>query len=96
MSDFSEIEFNRRMSELDSHPAVNDQFMPWPDYYNDLNQLMPIAWKYNIQLLKSRDGFQGEVTVCKGGGEKEIHLTTVMEPVEAIRKCLWQIAQEQK
>lgn len=90
---FKEIEFNRRMSELDCHPAVNDVTMPWPDYYNDLNQLMPLAWKYklDVYLEDTKDGTVPEWWCSSFYGSTKVRK---MHPIQAIRDCLWTIWQE--
>ena len=69
--EFTEQEFNLAMAELDGYTEFDDAaffaeklvkidgyWMALPDYYFDLNQLMPITWKHAIQEIVFADDFE--------------------------------------
>ena len=108
MSDFTEQEFNEAMADLmDVHVSwgiskgrtINmviaghwayASFMP----YNDLNQLMPIAWKYGVHLVGYHDN--SVFAQAKGWSIKSGIYQGEDKETKATRQCLWQIAKEQK
>ena len=100
-----EHEFNKLMAEFKGlnistngthyHPKGGGMF-PLPDYYNDLNLLMPLAWEHYIDLY-----FDSEENLWTAENEQS-PLTMVMfsktdkNPIQAVRACLIAIAKEQK
>jgi len=73
-----------REAWLKGHIAVND-------YYNDLNLLMPLAWKYGIYVTEMCGEFTGHyypVNVKKRYTSKD------KDPIQAIRDCLTAIAKD--
>jgi len=102
------IDFNRKMAELKgfrpfgTHGIMcydeNEDVMPTPDYYNDLNLLMPLAWKFSVTSesdpeddpewsaykTKSRDSY----------GPYILGFSQNKDPKEAIRQCLIKIYEE--
>lgn len=96
MSDFTPEEFNLAMAELEgSKIAPSDdtdrvltiktaepdiQYFSRVNPYSDLNQLMPIAWKY---------GAIQQALLCAEDVTYEAFL-------KAIRQCLWAIYQKTK
>lgn len=65
-------EFNKHCALLDGHDNDFDQFDPEVDkYFNDLNLLMPLAWKHRIELTWIKRpvyGWSAITRFSKGGG----------------------------
>lgn len=106
MSEFTEQEFNLAMAELfcgdENYVEHYGEILLDPsgslvwdvvfNPYSDLNQLMPIAWKYYITVVfhGTPDGCNWRAEDLNGIYRREA------TPVEAIRQCLWQIYKEWK
>jgi hypothetical protein len=62
------------------------------DYYNDLNQLMPLAWKNKVNVYMFASKW------IAGTPDTEIDIKAYesnnKDPIQAIRDCLWSIWQE--
>jgi len=83
---FTESEFNKAMAELEGHKVYENSN---GYYYNDLNQLMPLAWKHKLDLdyHVSTDSWRCE----SKSGE---HYSDNKNPITAVRYCLWLIHKE--
>jgi len=87
------IEFNSRMAALDNHESVNDWTMQWPDYYNDLNLLMPLVFKYKLNITHRVLPKREDYSVSLSDQNEE---TFTGDPIQAIRDCLTAIALQAK
>lgn len=73
-----------------------------PNYYNDLNYLMPLAWKFNIEVTRWEEDTGIDNTVTEYGWCVEDfelhHVFTVSgnDPLPAIRDRLFELSQERK
>lgn len=84
------------MEDLETYQECTYHFLP--DYHNDLNQLMPIAWKYGIEVIIYPDedaDYRMWVAETIKASKNDIEAIN-SDPVEAIRQCLWAIYQERK
>ena len=88
----NEQDFNILAARLDDWKPVSDEPYPFNevpgDYYNDLNLLMPLAWKRKLDIyFTSRDTW-----VCSSF--YETFVTENKDPIKAIRQCLIQIGED--
>ncbi len=81
-------EFNKLMAEMEKFFAS----MPPCDYYKNLNILMPLAWKHEIELEKmTPETWCATKYIWDGQGfTHSMHQNK--DPIEAIRQCLIEIA----
>lgn len=108
MPNMTEHEFNKHCAELDglNYQMIGDQVMIMPangvmrgftktvDYYNDLNLLMPLAWKYEISVYTYHNNWVSATPDFnwKDGDEFEVkHEAISQDPIAAIRECLMNI-----
>ena len=86
-------DFNKAMAELDGleHYIGNTCVMAVQedetqhtkyDPYFDLNQLMPLAWKYGVSLLQAVSGNYSAFN------DIEYEIKSQADPIEAVRQCL--------
>jgi len=90
-------DFNRKMAELEGFEIDSEYpelFVYFPDEamprlydpYNDLNLMMPLAWKHGIDPVAI-----GIKSICDNG-----KANTKKEQTEAIRQCLIKIYEDTK
>jgi hypothetical protein len=70
---------------LKGHIAVND-------YYNDLNLLMPLAWKHKITVEPDTDETWFADEILDSDGICICH----EDPIQAIRDCLWSLTHREE
>lgn len=74
----------------------NIKYKEWPslDYYNDLNQLMPLFWKLGggFEQFEDDDGRNWQAIIWMDS--KSLAGSCHEDPIQAIRDCLWTIWQE--
>ena len=93
-------EFNLAMAELDKlmiyehkgkifmNDGISmDEYSP----YNNLNQLMPLAWKHNVDIRRLSSG-EWLVYSCLDTSKDAVN----KDPIESIRQCLIQIKDNKK
>lgn len=96
---FSNVEFNIAMAELCNYPwlTVGDGikvtipplrgFSEW-NPYNDLNQLMPLAFEQEVDTKSTASG----TWLVESLTDSHFISTNGKDPIQAIRECLWLIA----
>ena len=98
MSEYTPEEFNEAMARLDGK-CWNDyrdgmivEFYPepLPDYFNDLNLLMPLAWKHVVECISYHVTNEGIQSWLVRNYKLQNCINT--DPIKAIRDCLWAIA----
>ena len=72
------------------HPDMDRAFVGWiyPNYYDDLNLLMPLAWELDIYLGKSIY-HRPELKYC--AGREDLCPKYSEDPIQAIREVLFEI-----
>ena len=106
MSDYTDYEFKIAMAKLAGlqvsingthyHPKGGGMH-PIPDYYNDLNFLLPLAWKHGMDLDQELDGTWSAKAYRDVSNPMHGVIDIIQDaPEQAVRDCLWSIAQERK
>jgi len=105
---YTEKEFNEAMAELDDVrrcqqcPHIigditeRDCGFPdcYPDYYNDLNYLMSLVFKYDFQIYKSSaNEWNCEIWM---NDDQDLIVWKNTDPLKTIRDCLFELSQERK
>ena len=91
---FNRQEFNEAMARLD---GLDEEFISanrgYPDYYSDMNYLMPLAWKYGIDTTWNHTarGIEWAAFSSDTGV-----LIEHEDPKQALRLCLLELYQQQK
>ena len=103
---FTESEFNKAMTEFEGRTVYENSngyyyhkfdgghafHLPLLGYYNDLNQLMPLAWKNEVNVVLFADSWFASTndTLDDEPNNQSIN----KDPIQAIRECLWLIHKE--
>jgi len=107
---YTEQEFNEAMAVLDGHRVekredgelliffqgkdVGELLHVFGDYYNDLNYLMPLVFKYDFQIYKSSaNEWNSEIWM---NDDQDLIVWKNIDPLKTIRDCLFELSQERK
>jgi len=104
---YTENQFNQAMAELAGipHRVVNGRvFVDGPfdssdEYmaFSDLNIIIPLAWKCGIDLDQELDkSWSAKAYLSESDIMHGVHDIVRDDPIQAVRDCLWLIAQERK
>jgi len=100
MPKYSELEFNELAAKAETHGLIRGEYTPTKngivkfDPYNDLNQLMPLVWKHELDTIK----YDGDWLVDKQATANVFPTQSEglnKDPLQAIRDCLFTIWSEQ-